>query len=143
MVCNVAQGQTSADTVIPEFETIITDAEKAGKDPLEIARDKKVQNIWSFADFRRFSKYYGRKLAEEEAKLDKEAAERKVKEAQLDKELADKAGRLITIFSGLKKEGKFTQKEADILTRIYNSPAYSPETKKLIKERFPDLFPLK
>ncbi|MFH7040773.1 tetratricopeptide repeat protein [Paucibacter sp. JuS9] len=72
----------------------------------------------------------------EEAELDKQIADKRG-------HLADRAGLVIEIFSGLIRDGKFTQKEADILTRIYNSPVHSPETKKLIKERFPDLFPLK
>jgi len=75
LVCNVAQGQTTVDkfiTIIPEFETIIKDAEQAGKDPLEIARYNKEHNIWSMAEYIRFSKYI-------RGKQDKEAAETKVK----------------------------------------------------------------
>lgn len=85
LVCNVAQGQTTVDkviTIIPEFETIIKDAEKTGKDPLEIARYNKENNIWSMAEYIRFSKYI-------RGKQDKEAAETKARIEKLDKEAAE------------------------------------------------------
>ncbi|WP_428508786.1 hypothetical protein [Roseateles sp.] len=143
---NGAQSETTSNVVIPEFEKIIADAKKTGVDPIDFAYEKNLPESKIFE----LDKYLNNKLAKEanerkvaEAQLDKEAAEREVRIAQKKKELADKADTLIRIFSSLKKDGKFTQKEVDILTRMYNNEVTPPETKKLIEERFPDLFPLK
>lgn len=71
MVCNVAQGQTTVDkviTIIPEFETIIKDAQAAGKDPVDFA----YENNLSESKLIELDTYIYQKMA-------KEAAETKVK----------------------------------------------------------------
>lgn len=147
MVAVKAETPQWALTPNPEFDRIIAEAQKAWKDPVDYALSK-----WKTEAFAEgLDSYIIKKTALErrtrEWQLDQAAMARKSREAELDKTLAWRivainatAMKLIASLEKNRKEGNFKKSDLDTLKEIYNRQDVSDEVKKLIQQKFWDLF---
>lgn len=124
-----------------KYDKIIADAKEKKMDVLEYVQANRAAWWWTMNDYIGFSKYY-RWLAEQAA-IARREQERQLDQATI-KAIAENntiALKLIwTIDANRKKGLKPLPEEIDQLKKIYNHNNTSDEVRKLIQEKFWDLF---
>lgn len=133
------KGETSQAAIIPnpEFDRIISDAQKAGKDPLDYSEELRKAWKLTFTQWRELRKYYSEITA----------ISRRTQEAQIDSINTSRTATInataIKLISSLEKNRRdwtFKKTDLDTLKEIYNRPDVRDDVKKMIQEKFWDLF---
>jgi hypothetical protein len=135
--------QTPAAYLNLEHEAHVEEAKKLGTDPLDLARSKTKNGVWTIHQYISFSKF-------NREKQDAELAQRVAKNAKLDAELKESTdklenttrllvrryGELLTLFESLKVRNMITAVEVGKIRNIYNDTAIPPDMRQRIEMNF-------
>lgn len=151
-------------TLNPEYEAIIAEAKKLGKEPVDLALEKKKSEDWAslldsyiikkaakegeaenakkLAYIDQLRKESAKILADidqlrkESAKLKAETAANKQETAKLVAQDIESYRKIISIIDGLKKQGKFNQHDIEVINDIYNDKITPPDLKTEIEQKY-------